>query len=234
MYRFKPEMDQSGGWSPFSAFGIPIRIEIGFLFFLGLVYLMVMETYSLHEYGFLALVIFFSLVFHELGHGLTARWAGCDKRTIRIVLIMFGGYCTHEPTTRGKSLIIVLMGPAFTALLALLGLVVLMLLNMNVIPEQYAGATSLFFGAMLLLNVIWFIFNMLPIYPLDGGQAMFHTLSHWISNDQALLWTARVSIAAAVITALVAWRLGFTFAAVFCVIFIFNNFQILQVRGRGR
>ena len=228
-YHVTPDRDRPAGWKLISAFGIPIYIEPSFLLFMGLIFLMSSGSgpMDVSGLGILCFVIFFSLLIHEFGHAIVAKSVGCDS--IRIALIMFGGYATHSPTTRGRSLLITLAGPFFTLMLLIAAN---LLLRLKFGDPSYANsAIFIFLRNMAFLNLLWLILNLMPVYPLDGGQALFHGLTYWIDQNKAMRWVARVSLVICVIGGILAMTGGQTFVAIFCAIFFFNNFKTLQALG---
>ncbi len=110
------------------------------------------------------IVIFFSVLIHELGHALCALACG---QKVRIELGTFGGVTIRfgNQASRGKEFLIVLTGPLFGFLLA--GFAYLML------PLFQAGTLSHYlFDVFLWANLFWTILNLLPIHPLDGGKLL--------------------------------------------------------------
>lgn len=243
-FRITPDHDRPPGWQALSLFGIPIYIEAGFLFFMAIIFFMQIGeggTPNIPEIGLICAVIFFSLLVHEYGHALTARAMGCNG--IRIGLKMFGGYATHSPTTAPRSLLIVLAGPACS--LALSGLAWAILLspwyqgwagpeviadgdNVNVLYNPKAEAAGVVLGWFFYSNLFWGIYNLIPIYPMDGGQAVFYGLNLRISPDRAMLIVTRISMVLCVIVGLWARQNGHMFIAIFCVMDFIHNFQIHQ------
>ncbi len=147
-----------------------------------------------------------AIVIHEFGHGIVAKWCGASG--ISITIWALGGVCTSQRNLRpSRELMILAAGPAVNFLCA--GLVVAADLGLNAwSPAWLTGQTAVWVGlwlqAAFLVNLTLGIFNLLPIFPLDGGQMAFNSM---------LLVTRRVRLAAlvtfvlAVITA-AAW-LGF-------------------------
>lgn len=110
-------------------------------------------------------IIFISVLVHELGHALTAL---VFKQNPKIELVAMGGLTSYK----GKKLkyyqqfLIVLMGPIFGILLFALASFVLYL---NIISNPTILATV---KVMQVVNLFWSIVNLLPILPLDGGQLL--------------------------------------------------------------
>ncbi|HEY0428872.1 MAG TPA: site-2 protease family protein [Pyrinomonadaceae bacterium] len=118
------------------------------------------------------LVLFASILFHELAHAFVARWERVD--VLEIVIHPFGGLARlrREPDTPRAEFRIAIAGPVASFLLALffLGLMTLFSrFGTNIL-------TPLCF-ILALLNFLLAVFNLFPGYPLDGGRVL-----------RALLW----------------------------------------------
>lgn len=118
---------------------------------------------------FLEVIMLFTIVFiHEMGHALTAnhfRW-----RIKKIELLPFGGVAEmdeHGNRPLKEELFVILSGPLQH--IWLLG-VAYFLLSMDWIDQS---TYDLFFKH----NVMILIFNLLPIWPLDGGKLVFLGMS---------------------------------------------------------
>ncbi len=123
-------------------------------------------------------VLLKGLVLHELGHGLTARSLGATGVTI--TLWAFGGLCqSQRDQTPSREFLIVAAGPAVSFLLAGIGYGALYLVVAESpgLLSDAAGNPSvlqLFLVMMFQINLALGIFNMLPIFPLDGGQLVYN------------------------------------------------------------
>ncbi len=121
------------------------------------------------------LALFLIVTLHEFGHALACRQVG--GRADRIVLWPLGGVAYVDPPQRpGATLWSIAAGPLVNV--ALLPI----LLALYWFSPAPAGNTALASLHQLLYAILWinlglFVFNMLPIYPLDGGQIL-----------RALLW----------------------------------------------
>jgi len=125
-----------------------------------------------------ALLLFGSVIVHELGHALTARRHGIE--VAGITLSPLGGFAlmSRESRTPKEELQVAGAGPLATLLVlvacALVGLVAYG-------PDQFADAAllrdelpttplSLTLGWLATMNFIVLVFNLIPAYPLDGGR----------------------------------------------------------------
>ncbi len=115
-----------------------------------------------------------SVLAHELGHALTARRYGLGPR---IVLHGWGGLCHHAPArTERQDLTILAAGPAAEIALGL-GAFLLSDLLATAVPAVGRAAPILpwFLNTLGWISVVWGGANLVPIWPLDGGQ-MAYTL----------------------------------------------------------
>ncbi len=110
-------------------------------------------------------IIFVSVLFHEYGHALTAALFG---QTPRIELVALGGLTYHngQKLSFWKQFFIVLNGPIFGFLLAILATILLQ------VPALAQGMTGSILTLTRMVNLFWTIINLLPVMPLDGGQLL--------------------------------------------------------------
>jgi Zn-dependent protease len=154
----------------FRLFGTPVRVHPLFWLFSAILGWDVINQPD----GFLYLVIwiiccFLSILLHEFGH----VWMGAllGSRDSYIVLYSFGGLAvgSRDMAGRWQRIAVSLAGPGIQ--LALYGLIRLWLRTLSLetllrIPER--GIFMI--GEMLTINLIWPLFNLLPVWPLDGGM----------------------------------------------------------------
>lgn len=127
----------------------------------------------------LFLTLFFATIaLHELGHALAARRFGV--RTLDITLLPFGGVARLERFPDGalEGFVIALAGPAVSAgiAVALLGGAWL-LGGRELVTPQEASPLLVQLG---WANLVLFLFNLLPAYPMDGGRALRAALVPWL------------------------------------------------------
>lgn len=110
-------------------------------------------------------VIFISVLFHEFGHALTAFMF---KQKTRIELVALGGLTYHEGKKLkfGKQFLIVFNGPFFGFIL--FGIATFFLQY----PTLAQGNLGLVLQLLRGINLFWTICNLLPVFPLDGGQLL--------------------------------------------------------------
>lgn len=149
------------------------------------------------EYSFLGwniaeyLALFVVVLLHEFGHSLACRQVGGQAN--RIVLWPLGGVAYVAPPPRpGATLWSIAAGP-------LVNCVLLPLASLAALAAQYAFGNEFanaqhFLWAMAKLNLGLLIFNLLPIYPLDGGQILRSLLWFFLGRSRSLLIAAIIGM----------------------------------------
>jgi Zn-dependent protease len=166
-----------------------------------------------------------STLAHEMGHALSSQTFGLRPR---VVLSSFGGFTQHQPARRPwQAFVIVAAGPAVS-----LGLWWLF----GLLAERQAGEAGYVMARMSLLNLVWAIYNLLPMFPMDGGLLLHILLRGGMRSPvRADRWTLRVSLAVGVL--LVAWFLrglvsgagGYQLLFAFVMLRqVMTNWQMLQ------
>ncbi len=124
------------------------------------------------------LVLFGSLIIHELGHALVARRQGIDVD--RIELFLFGGFTqmSRDASSPGEDFKIAAAGPFATFCFVLLCLAVDLaivgshrLVHAAILDGKVKITPVLLAASWLLFwNVLLLAFNLVPAFPLDGGR----------------------------------------------------------------
>ena len=158
--------------------GIDINIHISWLIILVLFTFFLANGYFPTTYpgqtnalyvllGFVStILLFISVLLHELAHSLVARARGLPVHTI--VLFVFGGVSNieQEPQTPGIEFSMAFVGPLVSVLIGALCYGLLFLIRGNhssLVPIlSYLAFTNILIG----------IFNLIPGFPLDGGRIL--------------------------------------------------------------
>ena len=124
------------------------------------------------------LLLFASLIVHELGHALVARRQGIEVK--RIELYLFGGLTqmSRDAQSPGEDLKIAVAGPLATFAVILLGLAIdLAIVGPERLVHAIFLASDIQITPVLLalswlvpMNVLLLVFNLVPAFPLDGGR----------------------------------------------------------------
>jgi Zn-dependent protease len=128
-------------------------------------------TWNVIEY----LALFGIVLLHEFGHALACRQVGGQAN--RIMLWPLGGVAFVQPPPRpGALLWSIVAGPLVNVILVPVTIVALVIASRAGWQNEHPDFVHFLFS-IAAINVGLLIFNLLPIYPLDGGQIL-----------QALLW----------------------------------------------
>jgi Zn-dependent protease len=122
---------------------------------------------------------------HEFGHALACRQVG--GQADRIVLWPFGGVAYVNPPQRpGATLWSIAAGPLVNVVLAP---IIIVIHQICLRAGWYASVHDLrpFLHAVFVIDVVLFVFNILPIYPLDGGQILRSLLWFMMGRARSLL-----------------------------------------------
>ncbi len=205
--------------------GFPVWIEPTALFVLALIVLpraSVGGVDGVVEGALTAAIIFGSILVHELGHALLARRYKLGP--IEIVLHGFGGLARFSRAPRPKEGVwVTLAGPGAGLALGLLAIPLLFVLD---------GPLRDYASLIVYVNVFWSLFNLLPMFPLDGGQVLLHALSTRIPRSVAERWAARVAVLTAIPVAIVAVMAGQYFIVIVAAMALMTSAPIAMAGAR--
>jgi Zn-dependent protease len=164
-------------------------------------------------------VILVSVLVHEMGHALAGRLLDLAPRGI--LLHGFGGLTQYGRAPGPKAGIIA----AFAGPLAGFGLGVLaycVLMTGLLRPEDTLHRTL---EDMVWVNMVWGMFNLLPMLPLDGGHVVLHGLRMATTPHRAVRATRALSVLIALTVAVVAYQAGWVIAAIFAAFIVMQNLR---------
>ena len=182
--------------------GVDIRFHFSMLFTIPIAYLLFRPT-NVREItsAFLWLIgLILSIFLHEVGHALAAQLVGVEVKSI--VIWILGGFTnlSRKAEKPSHNLAISAAGPLVNMLLGFLSVLGYIILSYLMLPfyrstELYLWGqtfTNLFFS-LALVNVILVVFNLLPIYPLDGGSILHSMMEMFFGRTNADWITLLVS-----------------------------------------
>jgi Zn-dependent protease len=149
--------------------------------------------YSTLTWNVLEYVSLFAIVMlHEFGHAFACRQVG--GRADRIVLWPLGGIAYVRPPQRpGAMLWSIAAGPLVNVVLVPVLLALVMMSSVlgwgRSLPDIHT-----FLVALAFINGILLVFNLLPIYPLDGGQILRSLLWFWLGRARSLMVTSVIGM----------------------------------------
>jgi len=198
----------------FSLFGFPVMVHwlfwlIAFLLSGGL------HMQSAQEWPRIfvgMVVIFLSILVHELGHAAVARLFGLQPG---IAFHGLGGitYFRGTDLKRWQHFLVVAAGP--TSSLALAGCFVIMLPVKEISP-----LIPMIISIGLWVNIVWTVINCLPILPMDGGQMLRDILGPKLERVACIVGAVVASV-----VVLVAFRGQMYFLAVMMIFLAYSNFK---------
>lgn len=181
-----------------SPFGIPVYVSWTWFIIAGFITVSFKDVFRLpgmgdaEAYGVafaFAVLLYVSVLLHELAHSVLAKMYGLPVR--RITLYLLGGVSEieKEPPTPGKEFMVAAAGPVLSLGLAGAGLV----------ADRFfisgGGIAEILIRQLWLSNLIVGVFNLLPGLPLDGGRMLragvWKLTASPGSGTVAAAWTGR-------------------------------------------
>lgn len=119
------------------------------------------------------MVVFASILVHELGHAFAAKLCGYPTQ---VVLYHFGGLAQYLPArnaTYGREVLIALAGPGAGFVFGLLAIGVANVVGPSlpfIQNDLVRNALNFGIAQLIYVNIAWTLLNLLPVLPLDGGR----------------------------------------------------------------
>lgn len=178
------------------------------------------------------LSLFAIVLMHEFGHSLACRQVG--GKADQIVLWPFGGVAYVDPPPRpGATLWSIVAGPLVNVVLFFVLTAIAMVVGVDFLEVLKSGKaaedhlTWLFW--MWMINLLLLIFNMLPVYPLDGGQILRALLWFPLGRAKSLLVATIMGLlGVAMLIALAVWQQN-VWMIVLCGFILMNCWRGLQM-----
>ena len=156
----------------FNFYGVPVNIKIWFL----LLFAMLPPMF--------VLAIFISILIHELAHAYVGLKLGHSVSEVYIDFFNGATMMDINNINDRDSIRIISAGPLSNAVLYLL----------TIISISTFGSND-FLQKMAIVNFLLFVFNILPIYPMDGGRLFRSYLTIFTGNkDKSIRISAFVSL----------------------------------------
>jgi len=218
---------------------IPVFIHwsFGFIFFY-IAFLAYADGLDMSSFLFqVALIpfIFFCIVLHEYGHALTARKYGVETKDI--IIFPIGGVARLEriPKRPIHEFLMTLAGPMVNIVIALVLSIVFyfafgpslyeLLGNVFIVGFNEAfnsfpvnNNVQTFIAVIIITNLLLFVFNMIPAFPMDGGRLVRSSLAMKIGHFKATTiatFIGKICAVGFVIYGLYNWEIILAFIGVF-------------------
>jgi stage IV sporulation protein FB len=183
---------------------------------------------------YLIFLIAFIVLFHELAHSFMAIELGYEVEEIK--LFGLGGMAfiadLENPTPK-EELLISISGPASNFILGISGFCFNVFLSLLGVEHSIEVMVLLFW----IVNLSMAIFNMIPIFPLDGGRVFRAIVSFFIDKYTA---TKYITITSMICSVLVMWiaiyymQLTLLLVCIFCIIVSVQELQRNKIQNNKK
>jgi len=179
--------------------------------------------------------LFACVVLHEYGHAMTARLFGIATRDVTLYPI--GGVARLERMSErpAEEFCIAIAGPLVNLVIAMVlggGLLVTALVQ----PALFSGVLGEFLLMLVGMNVVLFLFNLLPAFPMDGGRVLRALLTTPLGRLQATRVSVYLSLGMAVLFSVAGVAFlhnpWLVFVALFLILTSFQELAALESRQR--
>jgi len=157
-------------------FGISVRIHVTLL----LVLLVWLPEFKKDFVMGLCLIsaLYLSILLHEFGHALAARW--CDGEATQIILWPLGGLAFCRPAFHPTAHLITSAAGPFVSLCLFVFFGVVAMLPVDL--DHYVKNTV---ENLVMFNGVLLVFNMIPAFPMDGGRILRDVLWYFMGVRRA-------------------------------------------------
>lgn len=210
-----------------------IGLYLHWTFWLLILYLFVSELgrglgHAVATIGFV-FTVFICVFLHELGHAFSGRWFGVQTHDITLYPIGGVARMQTKDLTPFAELVIAACGP-------LVNLVIALAIAMSFVAKvNWDNATDI--GSLgpwehlFIVNVALFCFNLLPVYPMDGGRILRAILKFFVAKDVAIEWSARLGqVLSAGFGLYGLFTLQISIVIIFTIMFFVCSAELFQVR----
>ena len=166
------------------------------------------------------LALFLIVLVHEFGHVLACQRVG--GRATQIVLWPLGGVAFVDPPPRpGATLWSIAAGPLVNVVLFPIFFVLFVVIQSlgwaKTMPNAYQLVLS-----VTIINMVILVFNLLPIYPLDGGQILRSLLWFVLGRARSLMVATLIGFVGVAGLIVYAFRIGSVWFGVMSVFIVLN------------
>lgn len=174
--------------------GIPVKVHWSFgLLVLFFVYVIINGAESAPEILYtlsLFVILFLCVILHEFGHALTAKHYQVGTRDI--IISPIGGVARLErlPKAPKEELLIAIAGPMVNVAIAgicFIGLTTFLGTSGLVLDPETARVDTFtkFLKTVFYINIVLFLFNLIPAFPMDGGRILRALLSFKLGRTRS-------------------------------------------------
>ena len=178
-------------------------------------------------YGLLwATALTSGLLIHEFGHALAARHFALRPQ---VLLHGWGGLCAHDRAKRDlHDVIIISAGPLVELAFGILCAIVWYFLKSSSPSLAANPAVNIAFTYLIYINVVWAFINLVPLWPLDGGQLFRLAAVRLLGPRNGEKVTHYLGIAIGVAAAALGYEFGGMFLSLLCLLLVYENYTKLS------
>jgi putative peptide zinc metalloprotease protein len=162
-----------------------------------------------------ALALVAILVFHEYGHLRAMKKFGIPTKGMYLIPFVGGIAVGDSPRTRWEDVYISMMGPVYGLLMTVVFYII------------YLMTDSHFAGLVTSMSALVNLFNLIPVYPLDGGRVVKALV---FSGRSKLAFVGLLIISS--VCLVFAWQSGFVFLMFFIVLGVIDIITSWRVLHR--
>lgn len=189
----------------FKFLGKPVKLDISFLF---LFLFLSVE---------LVLMVFLSVLIHELSHTWVANKRGYNVYGVQIGLLS-GSASIDSNMQERDSLLVTAAGPLSNLILYLFATSLLFIIGDISFIRNFA-----------LINIFLFLFNILPIVPMDGGYILRDSLLVLkISRSKSYKISSIISLLTSILLLIISLYLEFFIISIMSVLFIYTSYKSIK------
>ncbi|MFP2924384.1 TPR end-of-group domain-containing protein [Pyxidicoccus sp. 3LG] len=174
------------------------------------------------------LIVFVSVLIHELGHALASRLFGYRPS---IALVWMGGHTVPTdqpgPLPWKRTLLIVAAGPFFGLMLGIASGVGFTLL------KGRSPALDFFLFTFMVANLFWAVLNMLPVLPLDGGQITTTLATRLFGPRRGFILAQGLALLVCVAAVVFGLKTGSLFLSIIFAMYGVQAFRVVAEGMRG-
>ena len=182
----------------------------------------------------LYVTLFLIVLIHEFGHALACRQVGGQAR--HIVLWPLGGVAFVQPPHRpGAHLWSIVAGPLVNVMLVPVTVIAYYLVRGSFEWPADGNNLHAFTFSVMIMNTGLLVFNMLPVYPLDGGQTLMALLWFIVGRVKALKVVSSIGLAAAAIVLLLSllfYQVWYVLIALFVGLQAWNGYRLANALAK--
>ena len=193
-------------------FGLDILVHVSFfipLAIIGIFSLFLKENEEILYAPILLGVSFFFVFLHELGHVFTARRFGVLTNDITFYIFGCAAHMRMKiiPSHPRQETLIAMAGPAVNFFIVTIAIILSVMIQ-TLIEQTFLRFFLVSLAMIVKINIMIGLFNLIPLFPMDGGRILRGLLMEKMDGLKATYYTIRISKFLAVCMGIIGFVLG--------------------------